>query len=205
MSDAVASTETASQIRAAIGALATIAFPTTPAEFGATMQAFEAEDGILADAVYIGTEETTLPDGLVITVAVKATRAERYAEIRQQIREVVERIAPSGSGVSVEGEPFPAMLNDPIEARRALAVLGTVLGDEHVALYRASSPFNGEDFALFLQRIPGAMILLGVANHAQGILGVPHQPDFIADEAAIGVGMLAATAVILSRLGVVLR
>jgi hypothetical protein len=45
------------------------------------------------------------------------------------------------------------------------------------------------------------MLLLGVADYARGHLGVPHQPDFVADEAAIGVGILAASAVILSRLG----
>jgi metal-dependent amidase/aminoacylase/carboxypeptidase family protein len=199
------SAEAATQIRAAIDSLGTIAFPATPEEFGAAMQAFESEDGMFADAVYIATTASASPDGLVITAAIKATRTERYPEINWRIRGVVERLAPAGSTVSVEGEPFPAMLNDPTEARRAMSVLERVLGDEHVARYRSSSPFNGEDFALFLQRIPGAMLLLGVADHAQGHLGIPHQPDFIADEAAIGVGMLAAASVILDRLGVELR
>jgi amidohydrolase len=200
-----ASAETASRIRTAIQDLATIAFPTTPQEFGALMQAFEADDGILQDAVYIAIEESASPDGLVVTAAVKANRPERYMGIREQIAEVVDRLAPSGSTLSVGGEPFPAMLNDPIEARRALAALGQVLGPEHVARYRVSSPFNGEDFALFQQRCPGVMILLGVADYGQGHLAVPHQPDFVADEGAIEVGILAATVVLLSRLGIDIR
>ncbi len=199
---AAATPETASHLRAAIQGLATIAFPTTPEEFGALMQAFEAENGILDDAVYIAVEESSSPEGLVLTAAVKASRPERYSEIRERISEIVARFAPSGSTLSVGGDPFPAMLNDPGEARRAMAVLDRVLGHEHVARYRASSPFNGEDFALFLQRTPGVMLLLGVADYARGLLGIPHQPDFIADEAAIEVGILAATAVILSRLGI---
>ena len=85
---------------------------------------------------------------------------------------------------------------------RSVAVLDRVLGYEHVTQYRASSPFNGEDFAVFLQRAPGVMLLLGVADYAQGRLGIPHQPDFIADEAAIEVAIIASTAVILSRIGV---
>ena len=192
----------ATHLQTAIDALATIAFPTTPEDFQALMQAFEVDDGVLADAVHISTSESATPDGPVITVAVKATRVKRYQDIRDRIGTIVDELAPSAATVSAAGEPFPAMLNDPAEARRALAVLDGVMGVEHVARYRASSPFNGEDFGLFLQRSPGAMLLLGVADYAQGRLGIPHQPDFIADEAAINVGMLAASAVILSRLGV---
>lgn len=196
------SAEAATEIRTAIDALATIAYPTTPEEFGALMQAFEAGDGVLADAVYIATSESVRADETLITAAVKAIREDRYAELRERIREIVDRLAPTGSSVSVEDEPFPAMLNDPTEARRAVTILDSVLGAEQVRRYRASSPFNGEDFALFLRRTPGAMILLGVADYAQGHLGIPHQPDFIANEDAIGVGIIAAAAVILSRLGV---
>ena len=69
-----------------------------------------------------------------------------------------------------------------------------------VEVFHAAFPFNGEDFALFLRRVPGAMFYLGVANPDAGINGVPHTPDFAADERAIGLGVRAMTGLLLSRL-----
>jgi metal-dependent amidase/aminoacylase/carboxypeptidase family protein len=64
----------------------------------------------------------------------------------------------------------------------------------------AAYPFNGDDFALFLQRVPGAMIFLGVANEAAGLNGITHAPDFGADERAIGVGVRGVTSLLRARL-----
>ena len=60
--------------------------------------------------------------------------------------------------------------------------------------------FSGEDFALWLQRAPGAMFLVGVANHDRGILGAPHFPDFDVDEAAIPIAARAMARVLWQRL-----
>jgi len=64
----------------------------------------------------------------------------------------------------------------------------------------AAYPFNGEDFAYFLHQVPGAMVYLGVANPEAGIHGIPHLPDFAADERAIGVGVRAMAGFLASRL-----
>lgn len=61
--------------------------------------------------------------------------------------------------------------------------------------------FNGEDFALWLQKIPGAMFILGVANPERGIAGVPHSPDYDADERAINVGTRAMSLLLWRELG----
>jgi metal-dependent amidase/aminoacylase/carboxypeptidase family protein len=57
-----------------------------------------------------------------------------------------------------------------------------------VRVLRAPFPFNGEDFAYFLDRVPGAMFILGVANPAAGLSGIVHTPTFAADERAIALG-----------------
>jgi len=59
---------------------------------------------------------------------------------------------------------------------------------------------DGEDFAYFLHQVPGAMVYLGVANPEAGIHGIPHLPDFAADERAIGVGVRAMAGFLSSRL-----
>ena len=76
------------------------------------------------------------------------------------------------------------------------AVLGE-LGEGSVQL--AEQSLGGEDFAWFLEKVPGAH---GPAGHA--IAGRPtydlHQGDFVVDERAIGVGARVLTAVALRQL-----
>ncbi len=71
----------------------------------------------------------------------------------------------------------------------AAAYMRDALGEEGVTVLHAAYPFNGDDFAYFLHRVPGAMFYLGVANPEAGMSGVPHSPDFAADERAIGIGV----------------
>ena len=63
-------------------------------------------------------------------------------------------------------------------------------------------PAFSEDFGSFQERVPGVFYFLGVANPAKGWVGMPHTPDYVADEAAMLVGARAMAAVILDRLGV---
>jgi len=84
----------------------------------------------------------------------------------------------------------------------AAAHLRGVAGVAGVKVLHAAFPFKGDDFALFLRRVPGAMFYLGVANPDAGINGVPHAPDFAADEEAIGLGARAMAGLLLSRLDV---
>jgi metal-dependent amidase/aminoacylase/carboxypeptidase family protein len=73
------------------------------------------------------------------------------------------------------------------------------LGDEAVEVLHAAYPFNGEYFALFLHRVPGAMHLLGVADPAAGLNGLPHHPGFGADERAIAFGVEAMAGFLATR------
>ncbi|WP_377266953.1 hypothetical protein [Peterkaempfera sp. SMS 1(5)a] len=69
-----------------------------------------------------------------------------------------------------------------------------------VTVVHPAYPFNGDDFGLFLDQVPGAMVHLGVAEPAAGVHGVPHSPDFAADERAIGIGVRATAGFLSNRL-----
>ncbi|MFF3331033.1 hypothetical protein ACFYWX_15925 [Streptomyces sp. NPDC002888] len=59
-------------------------------------------------------------------------------------------------------------------------------------LRAAFPPFSGEDFALYLDRIPGTFTFLGVrAPSAPITTSYPHYSDFAPDERAIGLGVRA--------------
>jgi metal-dependent amidase/aminoacylase/carboxypeptidase family protein len=129
------------------------------------------------------------------------TRSARYPEVRAAVRAAIgEVLAPELYTLTFADAVFPRMVSDEAVTEDATASLAAVVGDDHILDLKATWPFNGEDFALFLQEIPGAMFLLGVANAEAGISGVPHAPDFDADEGALGVGTKALSNVIWKRL-----
>ncbi len=120
---------------------------------------------------------------------------DRYPEIRDELRRLVD-----GANIEFPTPPFPAMVSSP-ELNLAAAEVLRAVGD--VVSMPAAYPFNGEDFALFLQRIPGAMIFLGVANEAAGQHGVLHANDFGADERAIDLGVRAVVSLLSKRLAAI--
>jgi metal-dependent amidase/aminoacylase/carboxypeptidase family protein len=92
------------------------------------------------------------------------------------------------------------MISDSAVTADAAIALADAIGSSNIIALHAQHAFSGEDFARFLQRVPGTMLLLGVGNQERGILGAPHFPDFDADEAAIQVGTQAMSTVLWSRL-----
>ena len=103
--------------------------------------------------------------------------------------------AAAGCRAEVRLKPgFPAVVNDGaavLEARRcATEVFGAANVLEHRPLAAA------EDFAYFLERVPGAFVFVGVRNAARGIDAPHHSPRFDLDEAALprGAELLARLA-----------
>ena len=59
-------------------------------------------------------------------------------------------------------------------------------------MLHAAIPFSGEDFALFLDQLPGTYTFLGVRAPGAAIeTSYPHFGDFNPDERAIGHGVRA--------------
>ena len=64
----------------------------------------------------------------------------------------------------------------------------------------AAIPFSGEDFALFLNRMPGTYTFLGVRAPGAAIeTSFPHFTAFDPDERAIGYGVRAMTSWLAAR------
>jgi metal-dependent amidase/aminoacylase/carboxypeptidase family protein len=192
------------RLAAAINDLSTVTQPQTPEEFARLLNDLQTPDGPLARFVVAGSEVTPGGDGAVrVQLWLRAWPDDRYPTLRDDVR----RLAGSVEGAQVEfpQPPFPAMVCSPELSQAAAAHLRGVAGVTAVKVLHAAFPFNGEDFALFLRRVPGAMFYLGVANTDAGLNGVPHAPDFAADEEAIGLGVRAMAGLLLSRLDVLHR
>jgi metal-dependent amidase/aminoacylase/carboxypeptidase family protein len=115
---------------------------------------------------------------------------ERYVTVREDIR----RLARSAGRASVAfpNDPFPAMVCPEREGRALQRYLRRTVGRDRVAALHATIPFNGEDFALFLDRVPGTFTFLGVRSPGAAIeTSYPHFGAFVPDERAIGHGVRA--------------
>lgn len=94
------------------------------------------------------------------------------------------------------GEPYPHLYNDPGMSRFAASVIAGALGND--ALVEPEHPTMGaEDFAFYLQEVPGAYVWLGV-NPSSGEVYPPlHSPkyDFTDDALPVGMEVMARLAV----------
>ncbi|RKZ15409.1 amidohydrolase [bacterium] len=150
----------------------------------------------------IGAEPDAETGDLLLTGFVKASDEASYAEARKLLQQHVNEIEVDGVELELtfEGQGLPPMVNDIALCRTTVASARAVLGEENVLSMTGSVPFFGEDFSYFQERVPGVMYFLGVANPAKGMNGMPHAPNFSADEDAILVGARAMCAMILGEM-----
>jgi amidohydrolase len=93
---------------------------------------------------------------------------------------------------------YPALINNPRVNR--------IIGRNFEALYGSGkiaptdAVLGGEDFACYLELVPGAMFRLGVQNKRIKAVEPWHSPRFIADEAALEIGTAVIAASVLDAL-----
>src|SRR5919202_329176 len=118
------------------------------------------------------------------------------ADLRKQIPKRMEELA-RGIARGMRGDAeldyrfsYPVARNDADAAQFALGVIGELFGEENV-VELADSSMGAEDFAFFLEHVPGAFIWLGVGD----VSGL-HTPKFAFDEDILSQGsaLLAALA-----------
>jgi amidohydrolase len=90
----------------------------------------------------------------------------------------------------------PPVVNEAESVALLRTAASRALGAE--AVVSTPQSLGGEDFAWYLQRVPGAMARLGVRTPGDKAVRDLHQGTFLADEGAIGVGvrMLATAALV---------
>jgi amidohydrolase len=148
-----------------------------------------------------GDNPNVIPERLELKGTLRTLDRRVHKESVQHIRRLAHGVAQTtDTQIDVQFERASgAVRNDPemvafIE-RAATEVLGPD-GIEHIA--RAS--MGSEDFAFYLDRVPGAMLRLGVASKNLGRSAL-HTPDFDVDERALDYGarILARTALLWSE------
>jgi amidohydrolase len=170
-------------------------------EFGPSSGEAAAQNDFIFSVV-IGSEENPEKNQRTLRAMVR-TSGEGYSKKAEEgIQTGIDNLDMPGisSKINYSQNVVPAVMNDKFLVRGALDTIRSVLGEEGLVVVEQVPPFFGEDFAYYLQKIPGVMYWLGVSNSEKGIIGLPHHPQFAVDEEAIIVGIKTMTAVILNYL-----
>jgi amidohydrolase len=139
--------------------------------------------------VHGGTRPNILADEVVIEGTLRTLDEGLRGALREMIRAIVAGVAAAhGATGTVEVIPGePVLRNDPRVAALVREAASAVLGPDGVVEI-ARPEMVGEDFAFYLERVPGAMFRLGVGNRAAGIGQPLHDARFDLDEDALAVG-----------------
>lgn len=101
--------------------------------------------------------------------------------------------------VDLEGSEHPSIpptVNDERIYKHAHRVSTEVVGEENTVL---SPSFTGsEDFAFYLDEVPGSFLFLGIRNEKIGSVHPPHSPYYSIDEDVLSIGTAIHAAFALS-------
>jgi len=99
------------------------------------------------------------------------------------------RPTPLIPSYTLDAEPaYPPLINDPAFTRRAAEVLKTNFPNVDDDM---EPNLGAEDFASYLQKVPGLFMFLGGGNPERGITAMNHSDRFDMDEAALPTGVKA--------------
>jgi amidohydrolase len=145
-----------------------------------------------------GTTHNIIPAEVSMAGTVRTFDLAVQALAEKRLREIAEETAKAfGASCRVEYIPgYPAVVNDAAMVDFATGVAKKALGEG--CLWPFDPVMGGEDFAYYLQKVPGAFIFLGAGD---GHEFPHHHPAFDIDEKALPMGALLITSLALEFLG----
>jgi amidohydrolase len=147
--------------------------------------------------IHGGTTHNIIPAEVGLSGTVRTFDRAVQALAEKRLREITAGTAKAfGASGRVKYEVgYPAVVNDAAMVDFAVGVAKRVLGDG--CIQRFDPIMGGEDFAYYLQKVPGAFIFLGAGD---GHESPHHHPAFDIDEKALPTGVLFLVSLALAYL-----
>ncbi|MCC7495357.1 MAG: amidohydrolase [Fimbriimonadaceae bacterium] len=114
-----------------------------------------------------------------------AVRDTIRGRLEQLVRDIPAAFGATGELTVIPG--YPVTVNDRAMTELVRAAAAEAVGPEQVV--PVEPVMGGEDFAYFLQRVPGCYFTVGIQNEAKGTGRPHHHPRFDLDEDALGIGI----------------
>jgi amidohydrolase len=143
---------------------------------------------VTVGTIHAGTAPNVIPESATLSGTVRATDPESRALLLGEVRRLVESIADAyrlRATVTLP-EGTPPLVNPTDAAAWARTAVDRVLGPG-AAVPLGTTNMGGEDFACYLEQMPGAFLRIG-AREPGGERWAAHSPRFHAAEDSIFVG-----------------
>ena len=143
---------------------------------------------VTVGTIHAGTAPNVIPERALLTGTLRATTPETRTAIADEVKRLAESIAGAYRLTAdvVVNLGTPPIVNPPVPAMWARHAATTVLGEAAVVPFGVTN-MGGEDFAFYLERIPGCFMRVG-AREEGGARLAAHSPRFTASEESIFVG-----------------
>src|SRR5450759_3953000 len=138
-------------------------------------------------AIHSGAAENVIPSTGTVNGTLRMLDAKLWQDIGPLLEELVHAvIRPYAVSATIEHRRgAPPVVNDPVLVGRLRAAADLMLGPQ--APTPTVQSLGGEDFAWYLQAVPGAMARLGTRTPGGATYDL-HQGDLVVDERAVAIG-----------------
>ena len=145
-----------------------------------------------------GSQYNVIPNEVVIEGTIRTLEEEVRQFAAKRIGEIAQATAAVFGG-NVDYEMIwgaPPVINDDKMAALAAKAAKTVAGEDHVITEVKAPNMGGEDFAYYLEKLPGAFMFLSSSNPAKGTDVSHHNPKFDVDEDVLWEGSAVFVAIV---------
>jgi amidohydrolase len=134
-----------------------------------------------------GTAFNIIPEEVKMKGTVRTIEKELWQKAPRWIGNILKALKVS-EGIDYElryKRGYPIMKNDPKKTENLIKVAKKIFNNIEIM---ESPIMGGEDFAYYLQEIPGTFVFMGGGNKKRGIQSKLHSSNFIIDEDALPLG-----------------
>ena len=136
-----------------------------------------------------GTKRNIICDRVMLEGTARSLNKDVAGRIRVLLKNIISGVARSaGASFELSYSPgYPVLINDPQATDLARTAITNMFGRQ--AIFEIKKPLMGaEDFAYYLEKVPGTFLRLGIRNPKKNAIYPWHHPKFTVDEDAIRIG-----------------
>ncbi len=136
-----------------------------------------------------GTKRNIICDKVTLEGTARSLNKEVARRIPVLLKNIISGVAKS-AGASFElnySLGYPVLINHPQATELARGTIAQMFGKQ--SIFEIKKPLMGaEDFAYYLEKVPGTFLRLGIKNPKKDAIYPWHHPKFTVDEDAIKIG-----------------
>lgn len=147
------------------------------------------ESGVVTIAsIKSGEAFNVIPEEAILRGTYRALTIEIRELIKKRISELTKNICEAFNAKCDLKliDSTPPTINHPLYTSYARDAIKELVGEEKIITPQPS--MGGEDFAYFLEKVPGAFLILGTGNKSKGTDRPHHNPYFDVDEDVLPIG-----------------